>query len=376
MGIVGFWSFYSSLVKTVPINQIEGKIAVIDIVFYIHKYVIGLRKCGTEIKSDDGKDTIHLFALTKIIKNFTDKNILPICVFDGKSPLLKSEVVEKRKELIELSKEKCETLKNNNNENSKEYIKHFKRSFNINSEILNDCRDFLTYSGIPYVDAIGEADPQCAVMAHYYSNVSPGVFSEDSDILLYGAPALLRDFNIKKNKCVSVIEMNDVLRFLQEKTDYICIKHEIKPKQFTRDNFIDFSIIMGNDYCAGIKYTKYSGNVNREKIFELFVLSNFNVETFIEMINVINQQKNNFYNISDNFISKWKEIKHNYIHCEIIDPTSLDIFMTKPMFEEIHKFLERFNFRQDVIRNVCSSLQNIYTCFNNSMVVNKTIMQH
>ena len=39
-----------------------------------------------------------------------------MCVFDGKSPLIKEESVEKRKEIIELSKEKCEQLKNTNNE--------------------------------------------------------------------------------------------------------------------------------------------------------------------------------------------------------------------------------------------------------------------
>jgi hypothetical protein len=67
MGTSGFWSFYSSLIKTIPINQIKGKVAFIDIILYIHKYVIGIRKGGSDIKSKNGKNIIHLFALTKIV---------------------------------------------------------------------------------------------------------------------------------------------------------------------------------------------------------------------------------------------------------------------------------------------------------------------
>lgn len=364
MGTSGFWSFYSSLIKTIPINQIKGKIAFIDVILYIHKYVIGIRKGGSDIKSKDGKNIIHLFALTKILKNFTDQNILPVCVFDGKSPLSKTEAIEKRREIIENSREKCEELKKNNEENTDEYIKYFRRSFSITHELLNECREYIKMTGLPYINSMGEADPQCAALSYYYSNISSGVFSEDSDILLYGAKSLLRNFDNKTN-CVSVIYSEDILNYLQEKSDFISIDHKIDRKEFTRENLIDFSIIMGNDYCQGIRC---NGLNNREKLFELFVLSQYNVEIFKEIIDIINSNRFSYY-IPENFIEKWKETREIYIHSFVINPSDIDITMNKPNYNQLRKFLENFSFRNDVIIHISDSLRNLYNFFNGAINV-------
>lgn len=367
MGTSGFWSFYSSLIKTIPINQIKGKLAFIDIILYIHKYVIGIRKGGTDIKSKDGKNIIHLFALTKIIKNFTDQNILPVCVFDGKSPLIKSESIEKRRELIEISKEKCEELKKNNEENTEEYIKHFRRSFSITNELLNECKEYIKLTGLPYINSIGEADPQCAALSYYYSNISLGVFSEDSDILLYGAKSLLRNFDNKTN-CVSIIHLEDILNYLQEKSDFISINHKINHKNFTRENLIDFSIIMGTDYCQGIRC---NGHNNREKLFELFVFAHYNVEIFKEMIDIINSHKFSYF-VPENFIEKWKETRKIYMDSYVINPSDINITMNKPNYYQLRRFLENFSFRNDVIIHISDSLSNLYNYFDGAInIINK-----
>ena len=365
MGTSGFWSFYSSLVKTIPISEIKGKIAFVDIVLYIHKYVIGIRKGGTDITAKNGKNIIHLFALTKIIKNFTDSNILPICVFDGKSPLIKSESIEKRRELVELSKEKCEELKKNNEANGEEYIKYFKRSFTITNEMLNDCRNYLSLTGIPYINSIGEADPQCAGMSHFYTNITSGVFSEDSDIILYGAPCLMKDFDLKTN-CVSIIYTSDIINFLQEKTDFNCFKYNLKPITFTKQNLIDFSIIMGNDYCNGIRC---NGGNNRDRLFELFVLSEFNINIFISILNVLNEKKILYY-IPENFIEKWKECSIIYNNVDIIDPENIDIKMNKPNQKELRTFLEKNDFRNDIIEHITDSLLDLHNYFAKAIVIN------
>ena len=369
MGISGFWSFYSSLIKTIPISEIQGKIAFVDIILYIHKHVIGIRKGGSDVKSKDGTNIIHLYALTKIIKNFTDKNIVPICVFDGKSPLLKSDVIEKRKEQVELSKEKCEELKKINDINSDEYIKHFKRSFSITNEMLNECKEYLRYTGIPYLNALGEADPQCAGLSHYYSNINSGVFSEDSDIILYGSPCLMKDFDIRKN-CVSVIYKNDVLNFLQEKSDYISLKYKTEQLKFEMQNLIDFSIIMGNDYCNGIRY---NGINNRNKLFEIFVLAKYDINTFIEILEIYNELNENkiLYFIPENFIEKFKESSEIYNNIEIINPYNFDIKMKKPDYKNLRSFLEKFDFRNDVIVHISESLRDLYSYHSNSIIKTK-----
>ena len=364
MGTTGFWSFYNKLIRKISIDEIKGKVAVVDILLYIHKYVIGIRKSGNDIKTKNGKVINHIYAISKIIKNFTDNNILPVCVFDGKSPLIKEESVEKRKEIIELSKEKCEQLKNTNNENSEEYIKYFKRSFNITIQMINECKQFLEICGIPYVNSIGEADPQCAALGYYYKNILSGTFSEDSDILLYGAPCLLKDFDLKTNT-VSIIYIEDILNYLQEKTDTITNKFNKKKLIITKDNFIDFSIIMGNDYCNGIRT---NGSNDREKLFQLFVISKFDVELFVNIIYELNKRELTYY-IPENFLTKWIQSRQIYKNVEIISPQLIDIKMKKPQEINIRSFLEILNFREDIIIHISESLSNIYNYFLNSILV-------
>ena len=102
-----------------------------------------------------------------------------------------------------------------------EYIKNFKKSFSINTEIVNECKYLLNCLGIPYVDSYNEADSQCTSLSHYYKNIIPGVLSEDSDILIFGGHTLYRDFDFKNNQIKS-ININDILNYLQDKTNVIC----------------------------------------------------------------------------------------------------------------------------------------------------------
>ena len=383
MGISGFWSFYGSLVKEVPIDKINKKIAVVDIILYLHKYIIGNRKNGVDAKSKSGKSINHIKAISKIIKNFTDNQILPICVFDGKSPLLKAHAVEKRKEYICASKQKCDKLKNiisdvsdvsdisdvssdvsDVSDVSDEYIKYFKRSFSMTSEIISDCKKFLDLCGIPYVNSIGEADPQCAGLGYYYKNICSGVFSEDSDIILYGAPCILKDYNIYA-KTVSIIYMEDILIFLQDKTNSITQKYNKPSIIFEKENFIDFSIIMGNDFCNGIRI---SGGNNRERLFELFVISNLNIVEFIKLLEIMNSNSDNIiYYITENFLIKADICKSMYLNVEIINPHMIDIKMKKSKESELFHYMESLDFKTDIVDNLNKSLENLYNYFKYSI---------
>jgi 5'-3' exonuclease len=370
MGITGFWSFYSECVKKIPLSDVTNKVAIVDIILYIHKYVIGIRKSGKDVITKEGKIINHIFAISKIIKNFTDNNILPVFVFDGRSPLIKDDVVEKRKVIIKNSKQKCDEFINSGNTESDEYIKYFKRSFSINNEIITECKEFLDYCGIPFVNSIGEADPQCAALGYYYKNICSGVFSEDSDILLYGAPYLLRDLDLV-NKTVSIICIDDIINFLQEKTNEITQKYNKPELIVTKDIFTNFSIIMGNDYCNGIRTNNLG---NRYKLFELFVLSNFNMQIFVKLIYCINS-KEIIYIVPENFLLKWKLTKEILQNVEIINPSLINIKMKKIQINNLIKFLNKLEFRNDIIKHIIESVKNVYEYFNSSIKYIKPIQK-
>jgi flap endonuclease-1 len=376
MGCKGFWAFFASIVKTESIDILVGKPIIIDFMLYIYKYIIGIRNNGIDIKNDEGNSLNHIYAINNLIKAYSEKGILPICVFDGKSPDIKKEAVDKRKQIISLSDEKCKILESkikSNDENLydnfgeendiefNEYIKNFKKSLIMNTETINECKYLLSCYGIPYVDSINEADSQCSVLSHYYKNIIPGVLSEDSDILIFGCHTLYRDIDFKLNQ-VKSINIDDILNYLQKKTNNICSEHFKKPIKITKDNFIDFTIILGNDYNYGVRC---SGGTNREKIFELFVLNDCNVIKFVAHLYQINKICDIIkYYIPEQFIEKWVISQINYKEAKTFDPSEIKIHMSTPNFIELQLFLshKKININQiELIRNIINKMYNYYS---------------
>jgi flap endonuclease-1 len=375
MGCKGFWAFLASIVKNESIDNLSGKPIIIDVMLYIYKYIIGIRNNGTDIINEEGNNINHIYAINNLIKIFSEKGILPICVFDGKSPDIKKDTIDKRKNIINTCDVKCKELEikinlndeywydnfgEDNDTEINEYIKNFKKSFSMNTKIVNECKYLLSCFGIPYVDSVNEADSQCSVLSHYYKNVIPGVLSEDSDILIFGCSTLYRDIDFKTNSIKS-ININDIMNFLQEKTNIICSEHFKKKIKITRENFIDFTIILGNDYNYGVRC---SGGTNREKIFELFVLNDFNVIKFIAHLYQINKICGNIkYYIPDKFIEKWVNSRINYKDAKTFDPSNIPIHMKTPNFVELELFLsdKKISINQiELISNIITKMFHYY----------------
>ena len=95
-----------------------------------------------------------------------------------------------------------------------DFIKNFKKSFSLKTSMINDCKDFMKLAGIPYVTAVNEADSQCVAIYHYYKNICAGIYSEDSDPILFGAEKLYKDLDVKTNT-IKVIEYNSIINFFR-----------------------------------------------------------------------------------------------------------------------------------------------------------------
>jgi flap endonuclease-1 len=368
MGCKGLWAFLETIITELPIDKIMGKPIVIDIMLYIYKYTIGIRNTGRDIISENGEKLNHIYAIYNLVKKFSENGILLICIFDGKSPEIKKESVEKRKQIAEIAEQKCKFIINgesgeNDDYIEAEYIKNFKKSFLINNQIISECKDLLDYFGIPYFDAIGEADSQCSVLGYYYKNIVSGILSEDSDVLIFGGPVLFRNIDFKNNtfKC---LELEKIMKYLQIKTNNICKIHFKKSINFTMDNFIDFTIILGNDYGHGIRC---AGGNNRDKLFELFVLNDFDMIKYIAHLYQINTLVGSIkYYIPEQFIEKWVISKNNYKFTEIIQPSKININMNKPDDEKIKSFFLKKNIYNMQYKTILPSLNKLYDYYSNA----------
>lgn len=381
MGINGLWKFFEDQVETVYIDKIYTKspndkiitkpLFVVDANLYLHKYIIGIRNSGKDIINNFGNNINHLHAITKFIRSFTDNMLVPFCIFDGKSPEIKSDTVLKRKEIRESSKEESEKLKvildnnkiNNNEVNEElydEYIKNFKRSVSLTSKMIDECKKYLDMCGIPHLTAISESDPQLVGLSYYYQNIIEGIYSEDSDMFLYGAEKLYKDFD-KDNKTFKRLTLTSILNSLQDKTNEICTRYNIESKLITKKIFFNFAKILGTDYNIGFR--KFGGN-DRNKIFEIFVLSDFNLEIFIEKLKEMNKINNEYF-IPDDFLEKSQIIDKFYSDVMIINPINFNVKLKEPDINKIKSLLKINNFRDEIIQNIITSIISFFKIFNN-----------
>ncbi len=403
MGSKGFWAFFASIIKKIPLSKLKGKPLFVDAMLYIYKFIIGIRNSGSDIKNKSGKNITHLYAIYNLVKNYISEDILPIFVFDGHVPEIKKKEIERRhkdivkaqKNLDNFGKVDCDKIDSDKMDSDKSdktdsdidtenievthnidnefntYIKNFKRSFSLSTNMIQECKMFLDLMGIPHCTAYEEADSQCASLAYYYNKFTNGVVSEDSDIMIFGSPQLIRDIDFKSsNKFCNIIFYDDVINYLQSKTDQIRKELNLERLIFTKENFIDFTIIMGNDYNNGIRCSGGNSATNRELLFKLFVKNDLKIENFIGCLYIINKKLNKikFY-IPENFITKTIKCRLNYKYANIYEPSDINIYMNKPNYDGIKKIMTDNDFILGQITSFIKDLSGIFRFFSKAKTI-------
>lgn len=114
-----------------------------------------------------------------------------------------------------------------------ELVKKQKQVVKITPDDISISKHVLTLLGVPWIDAPMEAETTCADFCK--RQVVNIVFSEDTDVLCYGAPILVTKINTFDESAVAVI-YDEILECL-----------EMTPCQF-----LDFCILCGTDYNKNI----------------------------------------------------------------------------------------------------------------------------
>ncbi|PVU98954.1 hypothetical protein BB560_005577 [Smittium megazygosporum] len=108
-----------------------------------------------------------------------------------------------------------------------ELRKAIRNATSITDSHLEDIRTLLRIFGIPYITAPSEAEATCAYLEQL--KIVDGVITDDSDVLLFGARSVYRNF-FKQDKTV--------LKYEKNKT--------------SRIDLIFFSYFLGSDYTIGV----------------------------------------------------------------------------------------------------------------------------
>ena len=221
--------------ESITFKDLEGRAVSIDAFNTLYQFLSTIRqRDGRPLTDENGNITSHLSGILYRNSSMVEKDIKPIYVFDGRSSELKSDTQQKRREVRdEAEKIYKEALKEGDTEKARKFAM---RSSKLSPEIIDSSKKLLTLMGIPYVEAKGEGEAQAAYLVA--NGDAYAVASQDYDCLLFGAKRVVRNLAVSSNLGnLEYYELNRVLRELD----------------ITREELIDMGILIGTDFCEGLK---------------------------------------------------------------------------------------------------------------------------
>ena len=230
-------------------------------------------------------------------------NIIPIFIFDGKPPIEKKELLQKRREEKKEAHEEYNILKkqielNNIHENDKQEIIQnmdlLKKKFvSISKYDIENVKKLIRAYGATYFDAHGEADELCALLT--IKEKVWACLSEDMDMFLYGCPRVIRYLSLL-NHTVVLYDLKGILTELQlnqTQLREICILSgtDYNIKIVNDDNK------KSNNLYTTLKYFNKYKKENQSESFYDWLLSN---TSYIENINLL-KSINKIFALSKNY---------------------------------------------------------------------------
>lgn len=238
-------------IKLVRRNAFRNKRVAIDMSILVHKEKSVATKivlnttnlANTRGQIDHGAVlTILIERVIGFIGDWLNDGVMPVLVYDGKPTKYKAAVISKRSEEKAAKQSEIKQLQNKfAGYSSVLSIKQVdintlqKLIANHNGPTRDDfaaIKASLTELGLPQLQAIGEAERLCSMLA--IEGKVAAVLSSDTDNVAYRCPKLL-------SKC--------------ENGDYTCIKYSkiIKHLGISDKTFVDMCIMLGCDYNSRIK---------------------------------------------------------------------------------------------------------------------------
>jgi 5'-3' exonuclease len=201
------------------LEELSGKKIAVDISIYMHKY------------ASENALIENMYLMLSVFRHY---NIIPIFIFDGKSPDAKKELLVKRKaDKVDAQEEynNIKNLLNNSYDMSDDEKKELKTSIvtlkrtliSLKLSDIENVKDLIRAYGATYYDAQGEADELCAMLT--IKGKVWACLSEDMDMFVYGCPRVIRYLSLP-NRTAVLYDLNGILKELgitQKQLREICI---------------------------------------------------------------------------------------------------------------------------------------------------------
>lgn len=329
MGILGLTKLLGDhapgCMKEQEIKNYFGRKVAIDASMCIYQFLIAVRQDGSQLMNEDGETTSHLMGMFYRSIRMLEHGIKPVYVFDGKPPDMKSGELEKRKERREEAQKALEKAEEAGDEENIE--KFNRRLVKVSKQHNDECKELLKLMGVPYIEAPGEAEAQCAVLVKAGKVYATG--TEDMDALTFGTSVQLRNLTVAEARKLPIKEFH-----YQKLLDELGMN---------KDEFIDLCILLGCDYCESIR------GIGPKRAYDL-VKQHHCIE---EILKHLDSKK---YTVPEDWM--YKEARRLFQEPEVTDPETLDLKWTDPDEEALVEYMvNKKNFSEDRIRNGIKKLQ-------------------
>jgi len=150
--------------ESIGLEEVGNKIITVDASNILHQFISTIRQPdGRLLKDSDGNITSHLVGLFyRTLKLMRDFSVKPVYVFDGAMPSFKIEEIEKRVKRRKEAEKKWEEAREKGK--TKEAFREAVKSGTLTHQMIQDSKTLLNHMGLPFVQAPGEAEAQCAYM--------------------------------------------------------------------------------------------------------------------------------------------------------------------------------------------------------------------
>ncbi|XP_041369029.1 flap endonuclease GEN homolog 1-like isoform X2 [Gigantopelta aegis] len=213
MGVTSLWTVLESVGESHSLSNDAGIRVAVDLGSWI---VPGMKVARQTNFANEIYMTIRAVFFRTI--HLLRLGLKPVFVLDGQAPAVKNVTLGRRKTAAGGSASSSD------------------RNRNRYREVANKCSELFRALGLPYIESPGEAEKLCACLNS--NQLVDACLCDDSDIFLYGAQTVYRNFNFKQNDTtVTRYKMAD-------------IKQKLK---LDRRSLVVFALLSGSDYGDGLR---------------------------------------------------------------------------------------------------------------------------
>lgn len=219
-------------IEEIDSDELQGETVSVDAHNYLYKYMMPTVQYtnAEDYTSADGTELPVILGLLRGLKRFYENDITPVFVFDGTAHDLKADEIARRKSQKQDAAEEYESHAEEGN--VIEAARYEARSQRLTGAMIAATQRLLDVLDIPQIEAHGAGEAQAAHMAKE-SDVISSIVSDDYDSLLFGAPAVIRNFTSS------------------EPHERIYLEQLLDSNELTLEQLVWFAVFCGTDYNDG-----------------------------------------------------------------------------------------------------------------------------